>query len=82
MPDQSASKSGHLRNPANQAGPARFWNAVVNADTSRTARVLIVARPATSRAISSTLALAGYEVHRTPDASSAVEVARRLRPTW
>jgi CheY-like chemotaxis protein len=49
-------------------------------DNARTARILIVARPATSRAISSTLALAGYEVHRTPDANSAVEVAQRLRP--
>jgi len=49
-------------------------------DNVRTARILIVARPATSRAISSTLALAGYEVHRTPDANSAVEVAQRLRP--
>jgi DNA-binding response OmpR family regulator len=52
----------------------------MSTDTIRPARILIVARPATSRAISTALALGGYEVHRTPDANSAVEVARRLRP--
>ena len=52
----------------------------VTPDTHRSARVLIVARPALSREISTTLTAAGYEVHRTPDAASAVEVARRLRP--
>ena len=52
----------------------------VTPDESRLPLILIVARPATSRAISSALALAGYEVHRTPDANSAVEVAQRLRP--
>jgi DNA-binding response OmpR family regulator len=41
---------------------------------------LIVARPALSRALSSALSVAGYEVHRTPDAASAVEAARRIRP--
>jgi CheY-like chemotaxis protein len=49
-------------------------------DESRLPLILIVARPATSRAISSALALAGYEVHRTPDANSAVDVAQKLRP--
>ena len=54
--------------------------AAVNPDAPRIARILIVARPALSRALSSTLSVAGYEVHRTPDAASAVEAARRLRP--
>jgi len=54
--------------------------ATVSPDAPRIARILIVARPAISRAISSTLSVAGYEVHRTPDAASAVEAARRLRP--
>ena len=54
--------------------------ATVNPDAPRIARILIVARPALSRALSSTLSSAGYEVHRTPDAASAVEAARRLRP--
>jgi PleD family two-component response regulator len=52
----------------------------VSPDAPRIARILIVARPALSRALSSTLSVAGYEVHRTPDAASAVEAARRLRP--
>jgi len=52
----------------------------VTPESHRSARVLIVARPALSREISTTLTAAGYEVHRTPDAASAVEVARRLRP--
>jgi CheY-like chemotaxis protein len=52
----------------------------VGPDAPRIARILIVARPALSRALSSTLAAAGYEVHRTPDPASAVEAARRLRP--
>jgi ActR/RegA family two-component response regulator len=54
--------------------------ATVSPDVPRIARILIVARPALSRALSSTLSVAGYEVHRTPDAASAVEAARRLRP--
>jgi PleD family two-component response regulator len=53
---------------------------MVSPDAPRIARILIVARPALSRALSSTLAAAGYEVHRTPDPASAVEAARRLRP--
>lgn len=64
--------------PYNHEQPNAF--ASMTADTMRPARILIVARPATSRAISTTLALAGYEVHRTPDGNSAVEAARRLRP--
>lgn len=47
---------------------------------SRTGRILIVARPSYSKALSSTLSNAGHEVHRTPDAAGAVEAARRLRP--
>ena len=52
----------------------------VTPDESRLPLILIVARPATSRAISSALALAGYEIHRTPDAKSVVDVAQKLRP--
>lgn len=52
----------------------------VSPDLHQSARLLIVARPALSREISTTLTAAGYEVHRTPDAASAVEAARRLRP--
>lgn len=50
-------------------------------DTAEPATILIIAKPTTSRVISTALALAGYDVHRTPDAASAVEAARRLRPT-
>ena len=75
--------ASYVQQPVQQFGATAALSqetATVNPDTPRTARILIVARPALSRAISSALSAAGYEVHRTPDAASAVEAARRLRP--
>jgi hypothetical protein len=70
--------SGKL--PHQSEGDVNMRLRTVSPDAPRVARILIVARPALSRALSSTLAAAGYEVHRTPDPASAVEAARRLRP--
>jgi hypothetical protein len=75
--------TGYAQQPVQQSAGMAGSNqeaATVNPDAPRIARILIVARPALSRALSSTLSVAGYEVHRTPDAASAVEAARRLRP--
>ena len=75
--------TGYARQPVQQSARTTGSDqeaATVSPDAPRIARILIVARPALSRALSSTLSVAGYEVHRTPDAASAVEAARRLRP--
>jgi CheY-like chemotaxis protein len=71
---------GSGRLPQDSNGQVNPRLEAVSPDAPRIARILIVARPALSRALSSTLAAAGYEVHRTPDPASAVEAARRLRP--
>ena len=78
--NQPANLSSDLKAPASVESRLPHETVSVTTDTVRSARILIVARPATSRAISATLSDAGYEVHRTPDSNSAVEAARRLRP--
>src|SRR5215217_3523181 len=47
----------------------------------RSARILVVARPALGRRVEVALRSAGHEVHRTPDPSATERLAARLRPS-
>jgi hypothetical protein len=43
-------------------------------------RILIIARPGLGREVNNTLAAAGYEVYRSPDAAEVAATVKRLRP--
>lgn len=44
------------------------------------ARILVIARPALGRKIEAALKIAGHQVYRTPDPSTAAQLETQLRP--